>query len=257
MNPMWIVGPCSMENEEFYRSSGADLSEIMNGRDWYYKASFDKANRTTSNGARGPGLRKGVEIFQRFKKDFPGIKLLTDVHECNQVELLADSIDCIQIPAFLCRQTDLLVECARAFRRINIKKGQWMSPLNILSAAEKVKQTNPDAEVWLCERGTQFGYERLIVDFRDVDLFRSVFNRVILDCTHSTQFITAEGRTSGDRKLAERFLRSAPIFGYQGIFAEVHRNPDAALSDAACQIYLHRLPRLIDEFDQISAVCGR
>ena len=227
----------------------------MDSRDWYFKASFDKANRTSTTGLRGPGLRAGLEIFERFKRDFPDVKLLTDVHECSQVESLAAVVDCIQIPAFLCRQTDLLVECARYFSRINIKKGQWISPINILSAAEKVKQVNPAAEVWLCERGTQLGYERLIVDFRNVELFQSVFDRVVLDCTHSTQFITGDGRTSGDRLLAEKYFKSAPIFGYGGIFAEVHENPKSALSDADCQIEMSRLPKLLEDFDRISAVC--
>lgn len=251
MKPIWIFGPCSMENRELFYSIGSYLNNLMLGRDWYFKASFDKANRTSINGFRGPGLEVGMNIFREFKQDNPSIRLLTDVHECHQVEPLAGLIDCIQIPAFLCRQTDLLVECAKHFRRINIKKGQWVSPANILLAAEKIRNVNPEAEVWLCERGTQFGYERLIVDFKDVELFTTVFDRVFLDCTHSTQFITPDGRTSGDRKLAEKYLLSSPIFGYTGVFAEVHPRPAEALSDADCQITLDRLPELIARHDAI------
>ena len=238
-----------MESRELYRSTGSRISELMSGRDWYYKASFDKANRTLSLGSRGPGLKAGVDIFREFKRDHPSIRLLTDVHECHQVEALVGLIDCIQIPAFLCRQTDLLVECAKHFGRINVKKGQWVSPANILGAADKIRTVNPQAEVWLCERGTQLGYERLVVDFRDVEVFARVFDRVILDCTHSTQFVTPEGRTSGDRKLAERYLVSSPIFGYSGVFAEVHPAPAQALSDADCQISLDGLPALIARHD--------
>ena len=249
MKPTWILGPCSMESRALYRSTGSCISALMSGRDWYYKSSFDKANRTSSLGPRGPGLKAGIDIFQEFKRDYPSIRLLTDVHECHQVEALVGLIDCIQIPAFLCRQTDLLIECAKHFGRINVKKGQWVSPTNILGAADKIRSVNPHAEVWLCERGTQLGYERLIVDFRDVDMFARVFDRVILDCTHSAQLVTPEGRISGDRKLAERYLVSSPIFGYSGVFAEVHPAPSEALSDADCQIPLNRLPALIAGHD--------
>ncbi len=254
MKPIWILGPCMMESPELYRSTGSRLSKLMLGRDWYYKASFDKANRTHSRGPRGPGLKAGASIFREFKHEHPSIRLLTDVHECYQVEALVGHIDCVQIPAFLCRQTDLLVECAKHFDRINVKKGQWVNPVNILGAAEKIRSVNPKAEIWLCERGTQLGYDRLIVDFRDVNLFARVFDRVIIDCTHSTQFITPEGRTSGDRQLAESYLIGSPIFGYSGVFAEVHPQPAEALSDADCQISLDRLPNLIACYDAVFRV---
>lgn len=252
MKMTWILGPCSIESREMYFNVGAQLSAIMQERDWYYKASFDKANRTSLSGGRGPGIRNGIEIFGEFKRAFPNVKLLTDVHECWQVEALASHIDCIQIPAFLCRQTDLLVECAKHFKKINIKKGQWMDPVNMMKGADKVKATNPDVDLWLCERGSQFGFDRLLVDFRTVELFATVFDKVILDCTHSTQSISESGKTTGDRKLAERYLLAASIFKYQGVFAETHPCPATALSDADCQIDLARMPGLMKSAEKIA-----
>ncbi len=228
----------------------------MQERDWYYKASFDKANRSAVSAKRGPGLDSGLQIFRDFKQQYPNIRLLTDIHECYQAELLAPYIDCIQIPAFLCRQTDLLLECALHFNRINIKKGQWVSPENIVHAADKVRSKNQLAEVWLCERGTQFGFDRVVVDFRSVDLFARVFDKVVLDCTHSTQSTTADGRTTGNRGLAEKFLLASSLFGYSGVFAEVHPRPTLALSDPDCQIEIARLPNLLRRFDAITAANG-
>lgn len=241
-----------MESRVLYFSVGALLESTMVGRDWYYKASFDKANRTSIDGSRGPGLKAGIALFREFKQQFPEIRLTTDIHECHQAEALVPFIDCIQIPAFLCRQTDLLVECGRIFNKVNIKKGQWISPDNILAAAEKVKSANEHAEVWLTERGTQFGYERLIVDFRTVDDFKQYFHKVVLDCTHSTQFTRPNGRTSGDRKLAGRYLMSASLFGYTGVFAEVHPSPSESLSDGDSQILLDDLASLLGRHDAIS-----
>jgi 2-dehydro-3-deoxyphosphooctonate aldolase (KDO 8-P synthase) len=245
-----------MESTDLYFETGEHLRLLMTDRDWYYKASFDKANRSTVTGWRGPGLESGLRMFRDFKQTFPGIKLLTDIHECYQAELLAPYIDCIQIPAFLCRQTDLLLECASHFDKINIKKGQWVSPENIAQASDKVRSKNPEAEVWLCERGTQFGYDRVVVDFRTVDLFKRVFDKVVLDCTHSTQSTAADGKTTGNRGLAEKYLLASSLFGYTGVFAEVHPRPAEALSDADCQIELARLPNLLGRFDAIVASDG-
>lgn len=249
----WILGPCAMESKQQFFDTAAQLAPIMRGRDWYFKASFDKANRTTIKGARGIGLENALTIFAEFKKEFPGIRLLTDVHECHQIKPLSVYIDCIQIPAFLCRQTDLLVECGRLFRKVNIKKGQWLGPDNIIEAVDKVRSLNSRAEVWLCERGTQFGYDRLIVDFRTVDSLAKAFDKVILDCTHSTQLTTSNGRTGGNRDLAERYLLSSSIFGYSGVFAEVHHDPTNALSDPDCQITLSRVAALLRRYDSIAA----
>ena len=153
----WILGPCSIENERLFLEVFEKVSTIMSGRDWYMKASFDKANRTSLHGGRGPGLDYSIDVWKELKSSNPGVKLLTDVHETCQVERLAGIIDCVQVPAFLCRQTDLIVECANHFSKINVKKGQWLGPNNLVKSVDKIKETNPDCEAWICDRGTNFG----------------------------------------------------------------------------------------------------
>jgi 2-dehydro-3-deoxyphosphooctonate aldolase (KDO 8-P synthase) len=245
MSKTWILGSCSIETEELYNNIAKELIPLMNGEDWFYKASFDKANRSSIDGKRGPGLEESIGIFERFKKDNPQIRITTDLHEVWQVEKLAGLIDCIQIPAFLCRQTDLLVECAKNFPIVNIKKGQWMSPQNMVKGVDKIKNVNPNAEAWITERGTQFGYSQLIVDFGAVDVLKEHYDKVILDCTHSTQRLKPNGRTGGDHKLAERYFKVADIFGYDGIFAETHPNPIEAYSDGDSQIPLTKMKKLL------------
>jgi len=182
----------------------------------------------------------------------PNLKLLTDVHETKQVEKLAGVIDCIQIPAFLCRQTDLIVECAKHFKQINVKKGQWLGPHNLIKSVDKIKETNPDCEAWVCQRGSNFGYHELIVHFGIVDELKQHYDRVILDCTHAIQRSRAVYGTQGDRKLAERYFTAADIFGYNGVFAEVHPNPSCAVSDADCQLELDRFETLLNMADNVS-----
>ena len=171
-NYTYILGPCSIENEENFLTVAWELSNVMKGKDWYLKGSFDKANRTSIHSDRGPGLDEGIRIMQAAKEDFPDIKIITDIHEPNQALPLSDVVDVIQIPAFLCRQTDLLVECAKSFNVINIKKGQWLSAEAMEHAVTKIKEVDPTCEVWVTERGSQFGYDRLIVDFRGVDIMK-------------------------------------------------------------------------------------
>ena len=250
----WILGPCSLENEKMYLETGKYLSEIMKGKNWVYKASFDKANRSSIDGKRGIGLKKTLDIFKKIKKQIPNIKLTTDIHEVWQVEQLSEVIDIIQIPAFLCRQTDLIVECARHFNFINIKKGQWMSPQNMVKGVDKIRNVNPDAQAWLTERGTQFGYTQLIVDFGSVNLFRQHFDAVIFDITHSTQRLKPNGRTGGDSKLAEKYLLVADIFGYDGVFAEAHPNPPLAYSDGDSQLKLDKVKEIINKAEDISKI---
>lgn len=242
-----------MESRGLYLKTAQVLTKIMKGKDWYYKASFDKPSRSSVEGKRGPGLEKGLVLFAEVKKLIPEIKLTTDVHETHQVKKLKSYIDCIQIPAFNCRQTDLLVECGQHFKRVNIKKGQWINPQNALHFVGKVRQKNRKAKVWLTERGTFFGYERLVVDFRTVGLFKKHFDKVILDCTHSTQFMK-EGFVLGDRELAEKYLQAASIFGYDGLFAEVHPHPEKAITDGTSQIYLKRIEKLIQAYEMINKV---
>ena len=253
-NKTWILGPCSIESAELYLDTLEHINSVMSPQDdWYMKASFDKANRTSLHGGRGPGMDYSIEVWQEAKKRFPNVKLLTDVHETHQVEKLAEVIDAIQIPAFLCRQTDLIVECAKHFSAINIKKGQWLGPNNLIKSVDKVKETNPDCEAWICDRGTNFGYYDLFVNFGIVDELKQYYDKVLLDCTHSIQRSRAVYGTQGDRKLAERYFLAADIFNYDGIFAEVHPNPPEATSDGDCQLYLSELENLVTRAKSIGS----
>jgi 2-dehydro-3-deoxyphosphooctonate aldolase (KDO 8-P synthase) len=233
----YILGPCSIENEENFMIVAETLVPLMEGKDWYLKGSFDKANRTSIHSDRGPGLDKGIRIMQSIKEIYPDIKITTDIHEASQALPLSDVVDVIQIPAFLCRQTDLLVECARNFNVINIKKGQWLSAHDMKHAVNKIKEVDPNCEVWVTERGSNFGYERLIVDFRGVDVMKEFADKVILDCTHSTQ-MAGDGITGGSRKLAKQYAKAAKIFEYDGSFIETHPDPENAISDAGSQVEL-------------------
>ena len=233
----YIIGPCSLENYELSYKVLSTIYPYVKDKNFYFKGSFDKANRSSITGKRGPGLEEGLEIFSQLKKDFPGLKVTTDVHETVQVEKLADTIDLIQIPAFLCRQTDLLVECAKHFNTINVKKGQWLSADAMKHAVTKIKEVNPNCQVWLTERGSNFGYDRLIVDFRGVDVMKEFADKVIFDCTHSTQ-MAGDGITGGSRKLAKQYSQAARIFEYDGVFVETHPDPENAISDSGSQVEL-------------------
>jgi len=254
-NKVWILGPCAMENEEMFLQCAESINALMSDNDeWYMKASFDKANRTSLHGARGIGLNEAIKIWEKTKVKFPQIKFITDVHECWQVEKLAQVIDVIQIPAFLCRQTDLIVESARHFNKINIKKGQWLGPNNLIKSVDKVKETNPNCEAWICDRGTNFGYNDLFVNFGIVDELKQHYDKVILDCTHSIQRSRAIYGSQGDRALAKRYFVAADIFNYDGIFAEVHPNPPDAVSDGDCQIFLSDLENLIQKAKTVGEI---
>ena len=233
----YILGPCSIESEENFREVANALYPIMQGKDWYLKGSFDKANRTSIHSNRGPGLDEGIRIMRSIKEDFPNIKIVTDIHETSQALPLSDVVDVIQIPAFLCRQTDLLVECAKHFNIINVKKGQWLSADAMKHAVTKIKEVNPNCEVWLTERGSNFGYDRLIVDFRGVDVMKEFADKVIFDCTHSTQ-MAGDGITGGSCKLAKQYSQAARIFEYDGVFVETHPDPENAISDSGSQVEL-------------------
>jgi 2-dehydro-3-deoxyphosphooctonate aldolase (KDO 8-P synthase) len=240
-----------MESEQVYLGAAETLSRLMEGRDWFFKASFDKANRTSIVGARGPGLDEGLRLLAKAKELFPGIKLTTDVHEPWQVPIVAPLVDMIQVPAFLCRQTDLLVECARHSPIVNVKKGQWMSPWNIVKTVDKIKAV-PGVQAWLTERGTPLGYDHLIVDATLVDMIRaSDWDEFILDCTHSVQHSRHVYGTQGDRVLAKRYFLAAPILGYNGVFAETHPDPNNAISDGDCQIPLSEMAELIARQDAL------
>lgn len=233
----YILGPCSIESEANWIQVADALYPLMQGKDWYLKGSFDKANRTSIHSDRGPGLEEGIQIMRNMKAKFEGIKILTDIHEPSQAQPLSEVVDVIQIPAFLCRQTDLLVECAKHFNIINVKKGQWLSADAMKHAVTKIKEVNPNCEVWITERGSQFGFDRLIVDFRGVDVMKQFADKVIFDCTHSTQ-MAGDGITGGSRKLAKQYSLAARIFEYDGVFVETHPDPDNAISDAGSQVEL-------------------
>ena len=233
----YILGPCSIENEDNFLEVAKTLDGYMGGKDWYLKGSFDKANRTSIHSDRGPGLDEGIRIMQSIKEAYPNIKIVTDIHEPSQALPLSDVVDVIQIPAFLCRQTDLLVACAKNFNIINIKKGQWLSADAMKHAVAKIKEVDPNCEVWVTERGSNFGYDRLIVDFRGVDVMKEFADKVILDCTHSTQ-MAGEGITRGSRKLAKQYAQAAKIFEYDGVFIETHPDPSNAISDSESQVEL-------------------
>ena len=233
----YILGPCSIENEDNFLEVAKTLDGYMGGKDWYLKGSFDKANRTSIHSKRGPGLNEGIRIMEMAKRMYSNVKIITDIHEASQALPLSDVVDVIQIPAFLCRQTDLLIACAKNFNIINIKKGQWLSAEAMKHAVIKIKEVDPNCEVWVTERGSQFGYDRLIVDFRGVDVMKEFADKVILDCTHSTQ-MAGEGITGGSRKLAKQYAQAAKIFEYDGVFIETHPDPENAISDSESQVEL-------------------
>jgi len=252
---VWILGPCSLENKNLFFECVEKINDVMDQKDnWYMKASFDKANRTSLHSGRGPGLEYSRQIWQECKRLYPNIKLTTDVHECWQVEKLVDIIDLIQIPAFLCRQTDLIVECAKHFSAVNIKKGQWLGPHNLINSVDKIKETNERCEAWISDRGSNFGYHELFVNFSIVDELKQYYDRVILDCTHSIQRSRAVYGSQGDRTLAERYFLAADIFGYDGVFAEVHPNPSMSVSDGDCALNLESLNVLLHRAKQVEKV---
>ena len=222
--------------------------------DWYMKASFDKANRTSLHGGRGPGLNDAVSIWQEARSAFPNVKFTTDVHECWQVEKLAGVIDMVQIPAFLSRQTDLIIESAKHFPIINVKKGQWLGPNNLISSVDKIKETNEDCQAWICDRGSNFGYHDLFVNFGIVDELKQHYDKVILDCTHSTQRSRAVYGTQGDPVLAGRYLVSADLFNYDGVFVETHPVPEDSVSDGQCLIALDKLEHLINKAKAVGSL---
>ena len=226
-----ILGPCGIEHRSNYFEIGKRLFNeygTTESVDFYYKASFDKANRTSIQGERGVGLAEAIELFQEIKETYPSILLCTDIHECWQAERLSGIIDLCQIPAFLCKQTDLLIAATENFDKVSIKKGQWVAPKTMCLGLDKMNQ---DCDIWAIERGSQFGYEQLIVDFGAVDIMKESFDEVVFDCTHSTQRRKSNGFTGGDPELSQRYIKIAKTMGYTGIFAEVHPRPEESVSD--------------------------
>ena len=214
------------------------------GLDIIFKSSFDKANRTSIHSYRGPGLEKGLQMLSDIKEKY-GLKILTDIHESYQAQPAGEVADVLQIPAFLCRQTDLLVAAARTGRIVNIKKAQFLSGLDMEYPVQKVRESGND-EVWLTERGNIYGYNNLAVDFRNIADMHRFTDTVIMDCTHSVQRPSnANGVTGGNREYVPSMALAAKAFGANGYFFEVHPDPDNAKSDAANSLYLSDLEQVI------------
>ena len=249
MNQLTVIaGPCVMEPGGHALRLAGQLKAVMAGRPvrWIFKASFDKANRTSLNSYRGPGLEKGLEQLAEIKARL-NVDTLTDVHETSQVARAAAVVDVLQIPAFLCRQTDLLTAAGKSGRAVNIKKGQFMAPGDMRYAVEKVK-SGGCTDVSLTERGASFGYHNLVVDMRSLLMMRDLGAQVIYDCTHSLQLPGGAGGSSGGlRDYVLPLARAAAAVGIDGIFIEVHDDPAHALSDKDTQWPLSDLPRLLDE----------
>ncbi len=256
-----IAGPCVIESKEQIFKIAEYLKPYNEKYEFYFKASFDKANRTSLESYRGPGIDKGLEILNEVKEKF-GYKLLTDIHETNQVKKVAEIVDVLQIPAFLCRQTDLLVEAAKTEKIVNIKKGQFMNPEDMKYSVLKVLKTRGCEEVsfenskkygvWLTERGTTFGYGNLVVDMRSLVIMRK-FAPVIFDATHSVQMPGgARGKSSGKREFVAPLSKAAAAVGIDGFFFETHYNPDEALSDGANMITPDMLKETLTDIECIN-----
>lgn len=248
MQPIFIAGPCVIESAEILDIVARKLVEINNelGTDIIFKSSFDKANRTSLRSFRGPGLTRGLQMLADIKTKY-GLKLLTDIHESYQAEAAGEVCDVLQIPAFLCRQTDLLVAAARTGKTVNIKKAQFLSGQDMRYPVEKAMESGAK-DVWLTERGNSFGYNNLVVDFRNIPDMKAFVPTVIMDCTHSVQRPGAgNGSTSGDRKFVPAMALAAKAFGATGYFFEVHPNPDQGLSDGPNMLQLDNLQGLIEK----------
>lgn len=242
----FIAGPCVIESMELLDTVAQQLVRINQklGTDIIFKASFDKANRTSIHSFRGPGLEKGLQMLADIKSKY-GLRITTDIHESYQAEAAGQVCDILQIPAFLCRQTDLLVAAAHTGKTVNIKKAQFLSARDMKYPVEKALESGAE-EVWLTERGNSFGYNNLVVDFRNIPDMKEIVPTVIMDCTHSVQRPSAgNGKTVGDRKFVPAMAMAAKAFGATGYFFEVHPDPDNGKSDAANMLELDKLEVLI------------
>ncbi len=251
----FIAGPCSLESEELLLKVGKSLKESFAKLKipFVLKCSFDKANRTSIDGYRGLGIDKGLEIFSRVKKAL-GVPMLTDVHEAGQAERVARVVDILQIPAFLSRQTDLLLACGRTGKPVNIKKGQFLAPWDLKNAIRKVESTG-NKQIMVCERGTSFGYGNLIVDMRGLEIMRAFGYPVVYDATHSVQLPGGKGTsTDGQRQYAIPLSRGAVAVGVAGLFLETHPNPPKALSDGPNSLFLKDVPAFVRQIRKIDAL---
>ncbi|RXJ97620.1 3-deoxy-8-phosphooctulonate synthase [Arcobacter sp. CECT 8986] len=252
-----LTGPCVLEDRDTVMKIAEKLQPLSENKrvDFYFKASFDKANRTSIHSYRGPGLDEGLKIFEEVKKEF-GYKLITDIHESYQAKPAAEVVDILQIPAFLCRQTDLLVEAAKTNAKINIKKGQFLAADAMKHPVQKVLETRGSKDisyeiskqngVWLCERGNTFGYGALVVDMRNLILMRE-YAPVIFDATHSVQIPSTGGTTGGNSEFVPYMARAAASVGVDGFFFETHIDPSVAKSDGPNMLEISKLYKTVDE----------
>ncbi len=259
-----IGGPCAIENEKHALMMAERLRRVTAaaGVPFIYKSSYDKANRSSIHAYRGPGLVEGLRILRKVK-DETGLGLLSDVHDVSEVAPAAAVLDVLQVPAFLCRQTDLIVACARSGRPVNVKKGQFVAPRDMINVVEKVRASGSE-DLLLTERGSSFGYNNLVVDFRGLPIMRSFGYPVVFDATHSVQLPGGQGdRSGGERQYVQALARAAVAVGIDALFMEIHEDPDRTLddgrplSDGPNMLRLDDLPRLLDEIRAIAAGPGR
>ncbi|RAX42341.1 3-deoxy-8-phosphooctulonate synthase [Rhizobium tropici] len=250
-----IAGPCQMESRDHAFMVAGVLKELCGklGIGLVYKSSFDKANRTSLSGKRGIGLEKALEVFADLKKEY-GFPVLTDIHTEEQCAIVSKTVDILQIPAFLSRQTDLLVAAAKTGRVVNVKKGQFLAPWDMKNVLAKLNESgNPN--ILLCERGASFGYNTLVSDMRSLPIMAAMGAPVIFDATHSVQQPGGQGgSTGGDRRFVETLARAAVAVGVAGIFVETHEDPDNAPSDGPNMVYLKDMPRLLEKLLAFDAV---
>jgi 2-dehydro-3-deoxyphosphooctonate aldolase (KDO 8-P synthase) len=258
-NPLFLIaGPCVIESETHARKIGEEVSRIAaeTGVPYIYKASYDKANRSSVKSFRGPGLKEGLRILGKIKADLK-VPILTDIHETSHAEAAAEVCDILQIPAFLSRQTDLLEAAGKTGRIINVKKAQFLSPWDMANAAEKIAATG-NTKIILTERGTSFGYQNLVVDMRSFPILQKIGYPVVFDVTHSVQLPGGQGHASGGQpEFIEPLSRAGVASGVDGIFLETHDNPATALSDGANALPLSQLAGLLARLKELSSLVRR
>lgn len=256
--PLIIAGPCVIESAEVTFHTAEKLKAMCSaaGLPFVFKSSYDKANRTSVASYRGPGIEKGLRILADVKSRF-GVPVLSDSHSVEEIKIASEVLDVLQLPAFLCRQTDLILAASNTGKPVNIKKGQFLAPWDVKNIIEKFTSTG-NRSLLLTERGTSFGYNNLVVDFRSLPIMRSFGFPVIFDVTHSLQLPGGQGSSSGgQREFAEAFARAAVVVGIDGLFMEVHPDPDRALCDGPNMIPLDTLPRLLQTIKDIYMLLSR
>jgi 2-dehydro-3-deoxyphosphooctonate aldolase (KDO 8-P synthase) len=250
-----ICGPCVIENEEHTLFAAEALSKIFAGRgvNFVFKSSYDKANRSSSKSFRGPGLEEGLKILQRVKSEF-GVPVITDVHSPEEALIVGETLGCLQIPAFLCRQTDLILAAAKSGAFVNVKKGQFMAPLDMKNVVDKIKSEGND-KILLVERGATFGYNNLVCDMRSIPMMQSLGVPVCFDATHAVQLPGGRGDSSGgERQYIPVLAKAAISAGANALFIEAHDNPEQAKSDSASVLDFKSLPKLLDTVERLYAI---